>query len=203
MSNANASLAQPPASRKVSRYFGQYIIKHRFQFKISTIVLFIMALVSFLLWLEAKITLTALMQSGVIKEQEAILQLGLVSGILGKTAVLINAFAFGALLVLSHFIAGPLYRIERTFEELQKGNLGTIIRLRKNDELQDFAHSLNGSLSGLREKFRKEREALDEVIKEAGQLAEALRLAGRDDEAVRLNQLVARLKNDARIVKLS
>lgn len=64
---------------------------------------------------------------------------------------LVAIIATGALtiiftLVISHRIAGPLYRLEKDIAEVNKGNLNMEIRVRKDDELQDLAKSLNQML---------------------------------------------------------
>lgn len=46
-------------------------------------------------------------------------------------------------LVLSHRIAGPLYRFERTLEHMLQGELSHTIVLRKNDEGQELATKIN------------------------------------------------------------
>jgi nitrogen fixation/metabolism regulation signal transduction histidine kinase len=49
-------------------------------------------------------------------------------------------------LIISHRIAGPLYRLEKDITEVNNGNLNMEIRVRKDDELQDLAKSLNQML---------------------------------------------------------
>ncbi|MDD5130151.1 MAG: HAMP domain-containing protein [Candidatus Omnitrophica bacterium] len=49
-------------------------------------------------------------------------------------------------LIISHRIAGPLYRLEKDIAEVNNGNLNMEIRVRKDDELQDLAKSLNQML---------------------------------------------------------
>ncbi len=49
-------------------------------------------------------------------------------------------------LFLSHRIAGPLYRLERSVEEITKGNLYLKITLRRKDELKELATSMNAMI---------------------------------------------------------
>lgn len=53
-------------------------------------------------------------------------------------------------LFVSHRIAGPIYRLEKDIDEVDKGNLSLDIRVRSNDELKDLAKSLNRMVSNLR-----------------------------------------------------
>jgi methyl-accepting chemotaxis protein len=51
-------------------------------------------------------------------------------------------------LYLTHRIAGPLYRICKDLEEVNNGNLRTRIALRKFDEGQALAESVNNAVAG-------------------------------------------------------
>lgn len=51
---------------------------------------------------------------------------------------------------LSHRIAGPAYRIEKTLREIGKGNFDIRITLRKNDELKEVADAVNDMAADLK-----------------------------------------------------
>lgn len=92
------------------------------------------------------------------------------------TALVVTGFvAFVAatrLLLLSHKIAGPLYRLEKTAEAVGSGKLNFNVRLRSDDELQELARTMDGMVRELRTR------AL--VIKDqAGQLREILTQADK------------------------
>ncbi len=55
------------------------------------------------------------------------------------------------LIFFTHRIAGASYRLRRDLEEIRKGDLSKLIRLRKGDQLQDIAGSMNLTLESLRE----------------------------------------------------
>lgn len=46
-------------------------------------------------------------------------------------------------LILSHRTAGPLYHLNRVFEEVGRGNLKARAKFRQNDEFQEVAESFN------------------------------------------------------------
>ncbi len=52
--------------------------------------------------------------------------------------------------LLSHKIAGPAYRIEKTLEEIGKGNFDINIKLRKYDELKGIANAVNDMAANLK-----------------------------------------------------
>ena len=56
-------------------------------------------------------------------------------------------------IVISHRMAGPLFRIERTIDEVVRGGDVQLIRLRKNDEkeFKDLAENVNKLIGVIRE----------------------------------------------------
>ena len=68
-----------------------------------------------------------------------------------RNLLLISPLVFILALLFSHRIAGPVYRIGKTLEDISKGNLGLKIRLREGDELVDLADMINN----LTENFNK------------------------------------------------
>ena len=59
---------------------------------------------------------------------------------------------------VSHRIAGPLFRFNRTFEAIGKGELPATMRIRKGDYLVEEAEAINRMLGGLRENVRAIQE---------------------------------------------
>jgi methyl-accepting chemotaxis protein len=104
--------------------------------------------------------------------------------LLVKVAVYM-AGVFVVSLVVSHRIAGPLYRFEKSAEDVAKGNLMVRVFLRKDDELGGFRESFNGMVDALREKVAQDvsraqaaKRLLEELAAEAG-LPEAAREKAR------------------------
>ncbi|HWR57575.1 MAG TPA: methyl-accepting chemotaxis protein [Thermodesulfovibrionales bacterium] len=91
-------------------------------------------------------------------------------------------------LFLSHRIAGPLYRLERSVEELTKGNLSFNITLRRKDELKELAASLNEMIRVLSDQIRdiKIRAGVieKEVLKMSGASNEKGGAAGETGESL-------------------
>lgn len=69
-------------------------------------------------------------------------------GILIFSFVLIAATAW----VLSHRIAGAMYRFKMTFDDIASGNLSARIFLRSTDSFQDVADSFNNMMNKLTSK---------------------------------------------------
>lgn len=62
------------------------------------------------------------------------------------------AGVFYASLLLSHRVAGPIYRFEKSAEEVARGNLTHKVFLRRQDEMLDFRDTFNIMVDSLRGK---------------------------------------------------
>ena len=62
---------------------------------------------------------------------------------------------------LTHRFAGPLYRFERSIEEMTRGNFNFEIRLRSRDEAKELAEMLNGFNTEISSRLREARELTD------------------------------------------
>ncbi len=183
-----------PVQRK-SRLFGQYIVKTRFQFKFGVMIFIFLSLASALIWLEGHVAVKNMIDNGMVTGEDAIQQLRLLNGIVARTSILAVAITFGLALFFSHFIAGPIYRFEKTLEQMREGNLNIHVRLRKNDELQEVADTFNQALASLRNKVKHDREKLYTALDNAKEVAGRLRQAGRTQEAEEIEKLVEDAKN--------
>jgi methyl-accepting chemotaxis protein len=76
-----------------------------------------------------------------------------------RNLLLASPFIFVLALLFSHRIAGPVYRLERSLDEIARGNLALQIKLRRGDELQDLAEIINTMTENLRKTVVLSREA--------------------------------------------
>lgn len=72
-------------------------------------------------------------------------------GTLAISLVLIVPITVGVGILTTFKIAGPIYRFERYFEELARGEWNGPCRIRKGDALQHTCEKLNAAVSALRE----------------------------------------------------
>lgn len=92
-----------------------------------------------------------------------------------RLAVLFLLGIFAGILI-SHKIAGPLYRMERDLKEIVGGgNLKWSLTLRKGDELQELAGSLNTMMAGLKNIVTEDRKILEEIALITAQLTRDLK----------------------------
>lgn len=195
MEESQVATGPAPERVRASRIFGQYIVKKRFQFKFAAMVFSFLAIAAFVIWIEGDVAVQNMVDSGMVSSPEAVAQLKLLNGIIARTAVVALALTFAVSLVFSHFIAGPIYRFERTLEEMRSGNLGLTVQLRRHDEFKEVADLFNQAITSLRNKVEKEREVTQAALARAAVLAEKLEQEGRTNEAHELRQLIIDVKN--------
>ena len=169
MSTENRPDTSNPNRRK------QYYIKRPFQrrFMIQFSALVILGCVTFgiALYLYSAQTLTtAFIDSRlrVMRTADFLLPALFLSAFVVTSVIAIAAAV--RLLLLSHQIAGPLYRLEKTAEAIGGGNLNLQVRLRSKDELQDFAEAMSGMIRELRTQvlqIKNQNERLKVMIERA------------------------------------
>lgn len=92
----------------------------------------------------------------------------------GKLVFLLVFIALGTIF-LSHKIAGPLFRFQKILEGLAHGDLSLRCKLRKFDEAQPLAHTLNQTLDNLEASVLQLRQMIRENEKNPDRLASLLK----------------------------
>src|SRR5207244_375067 len=95
----------------------------------------------------------------------------------GQLSVFALALVFALSLVFSHFIAGPIYRFEKTVEAMRDGDLTIVVRLRPRDEFKELAGLFNEMLASLRLSLQTERDVVDAVLEAHRPLVRPLLIA--------------------------
>jgi len=81
--------------------------------------------------------------------------------------VLFALVVAGGGIMLTHKVAGPLFKISRYMTEIKEGRLGPIYDLRRGDQLHDFFETFKQMHSALRSGVEAEVGTLNEVIQAA------------------------------------
>ncbi|HUW55323.1 MAG TPA: hypothetical protein VMZ92_01710 [Planctomycetota bacterium] len=87
-------------------------------------------------------------------------------------AVIITGVSMYYIVVHSHRIAGPAFRLERLIHDLARGRRGFRVRLRRKDYLKHVASALNGLIENL--------EAREARVHELGRMIGELSSNGHD-----------------------
>jgi hypothetical protein len=77
------------------------------------------------------------------------------------------------LVIMTHKVAGPLYKVSRYFGRMRDGRLGVVTALREGDMLQDFYKNFREMHDAVRARATRDTEAMTAA-------AAALRAAGGD-----------------------
>lgn len=77
--------------------------------------------------------------------------------------VLVVALWFTGI-VITHKVAGPVYKMRRQIRDLQKGNFKVPSPLRKGDELKSFFDAFNDMVESLRARQRDEIQRIDDTL---------------------------------------
>lgn len=150
----------------------QYFIQKEFQFKFILkfcLVLFIGIIVSTgLLFFLSKDTLTSSFEQSrlVIKKTAfAILPSVFLSNLI--TLALITLAAIIVTLLVSHKLAGPLFRFQKELNQIAEGNLTQAIKLREKDQITAMAESLEQMRVSLQKKVVAIKDEVEGVIDSA------------------------------------
>ena len=83
-----------------------------------------------------------------------------------RNLLFVSPFVFILGLLFSHQIAGPVYRIEKSIDEISKGNLALQVKLRKGDELWSLADMINTMTEAMRGSINSNKDAVLKIEKE-------------------------------------
>lgn len=98
------------------------------------------------------------------------------------------------LVMMTHKVAGPLYKVTLYFEKMSDGKLGTVTALRQGDMLQDFYGNFREMHEAVRARAQADASALEAA---AGALRGGAGASAKLGEALdQLDQHVARRKRD-------
>lgn len=101
--------------------------------------------------------------------------------------------------IVSHKIAGPVYRLEKVANEVARGDLTACVNLRKDDELKQLSNIFNSVVENLQRLVSKDKKLIFELSQMTDHLYANLKDKKiSEDEALalirKLNDLVGELK---------
>ena len=143
----------------------QYIVKPMFQLWYTGIIFltaFIIAAICILTMYYSSVSILGEKLAKVYPQGRLIMTLREINLIIIYRILCLVPFILLAGILLSHRLAGPAYRIEKTLREIGKGNLDIHIRLRKHDELKGIANAINDMVADLK-KLDKDKKVKDET----------------------------------------
>jgi methyl-accepting chemotaxis protein len=70
----------------------------------------------------------------------------------------------GYLLIMTHKVAGPLFKISMYFDRMAEGRIGNVTALRKGDMLQEFFQSFRDMHEALRARLVADNDAMEKAL---------------------------------------
>lgn len=84
------------------------------------------------------------------------------------------------LVVMTHKVAGPLYKVSMYFDQMSRGRFAKVTPLRRGDMLQDFFSSFQETSEEMRKRMQADLDVMERAVKASrnanasGELAEAV-----------------------------
>lgn len=180
---------------KRRNYFINKTFQSEFILKFCGLVILGSVLFGIILYMFSKNALTTSFENSrlVIKSTADYIFPGLLFG--GIITAVITALAAGAVVILmTHRIAGPMYRFEKYIKEIGSGRLNSDLKIRKKDQFQNMADSLNNMTKDLKLGLGEVNEVSDKLDK----LIEELSMSSSREILLRedIKRIVIELKKD-------
>ena len=96
-------------------------------------------------------------------------------------------------LLISHKLAGPLFRFQKELNEIGNGDLSKVVKVRKKDQIKAMADSLNQMRANLQKKILDIKGEVEQIIEST---------AGKEippDLITRLDRLNQKIKNNFKV----
>ncbi|MEK6733194.1 MAG: methyl-accepting chemotaxis protein [Candidatus Omnitrophota bacterium] len=180
---------------KRRRYFINKAFQAEFILKFCGLVILGSALFGILLYLFSKNALTTSFENSrlVIKSTADYIFPGLISG--GLLVAVITALSATIVVVLmTHRIAGPMYRFEKYIREVGSGKLYSDLKIRKKDQFQNMVEALNKMTDDLKLGLVEVNDVSGKLDKLIGELSDSSsrEILLRED----IKRIVSELKKD-------
>ena len=159
---------------KRKNYFINRVFQSEFILKFCGLVVIGSTVFGIILYLFSKHTLTTSFENSrlVIKSTADYLFPGLLFG--GLIVAIFTALAASVVVMLmTHRIAGPMYRFEKYINEIGSGRLYSDLKIRKKDQFQNMAGSLNKMTQDLKLGLVEVNEVSEKLDKLIGQLSDS------------------------------
>jgi len=99
-------------------------------------------------------------------------------------------------ILLSHKIAGPIFRMEEFLKNMAAGDLTSRLVLRKGDELMSVADGINSLSESLKGSLQNQKTQMDKVARELESLKGLAR--GKPQDTSKFGSAVDKLENELR-----
>lgn len=149
---AAAKSEKPPYKRRI------FLIQRSLQFKYAVITFCLFGLAAFMVWWETYQGISGLSRDGLISDPVVMAWLRQITKIVFGKIVISLALVWILSILLSHYVAGPIYRFQKSLETLRDLDLSKRVHLRQKDELKNLQNVFNEALDRIEYSVRKDRD---------------------------------------------
>ena len=161
-------MSQQKGSNQRKTYFVKKDFQIRFIVKFCMLLLAGVVVSTGLLFFFSPDSLTSSYQSSGLEIKHT--NIAILPSVIVTNLITLGLITLGVIMVtllVSHKIAGPLFRFEKELDAVAEGDLTKRIVLRQKDQGKDMADSLNRMISGFHDKVSDIRKDLDAVRESA------------------------------------
>jgi hypothetical protein len=164
-----------PSQRKFRNYLLNKSLQLRYVLLVTAVSALISASLGFVIWREERMATrsnVAAFDAGVIRDQEVRAEIVAdqtshdtnVLALMAITGAGLMAVLTLYLVVMTHKVAGPLYKVGLTFDLMAQGRLGRVTPLRKGDMLVDFYEHFRGVHDAVRKRHQEQNAAVGRFL---------------------------------------
>jgi len=194
----NSQEAKPPEHRTGYKR-RTILINNSLQLRYTLLTLALVSLACFMVWWETYCSLSGMVRTQLLTDPLLMTLLKRISVLVFiKVFLLLTLVALFSIMI-SHYFAGPIFRIEKSLQVLQSGDLTHRIRLRKRDALKQIGTAFNKALDFLHDKAKEDSEKLESSNLRLLEISKRL----NKEEANQINEVVEKLKTVGKSFKLN
>jgi methyl-accepting chemotaxis protein len=159
MDNVAANASDKPVGKPIYKR-RQFLIKKGLQFKFAMVMFYVFGLAAFMVWWETYQSFSGLTKSGLISDPVVMAWIRQISKVILAKIAISTVLVFVLSILLSHYLAGPIYRLERCLELFRDLNFSIPMRLRRGDQLKDVERIYNETRDAVCQAVENERERI-------------------------------------------
>lgn len=192
MQAASTTLTSAAAGLRPGYRRKTLLVKRAFQIKYSLVSLALFGAAAFLVWWEFYNGFHHVVDQGLMGSEQAIRIFDGLGRLLLIKVFIAMGLVWSLSIVLSHYLAGPIYRFEASLKLLKAGDLVHRVHLRDKDELKELAAAYNEAIESLQGRIEADQDVIRDVISKL----ETLTLTeGSEDTAAKIQAAANRLKD--------
>src|SRR5215471_3143178 len=172
MNTGESAMARPVYKRKVKNYLLDVGLQLRYTAAIVLVAVILTGILGWRIYTATQDTSKVILWTGLVEpavaqelqEQFAHSDRTVMLGIIGFGVVLVLSIG-GVGILLTHKVAGPLYKISSFFGRIRDNRLGPApAKLRKGDELQDFYSSFRDMHNAIRGRTEEDVRVMENAL---------------------------------------